>query len=422
MTVAESNRRRAGTRRGGSKSLSEVNPELSREIMIADPESVSAGSHWKFPWRCAEGHVWMSRPNNRKSGTGCPQCVKGVRASEVSPGLREDWSPVNDRSFDSVSRQSAFRAAWKCRSGHEWDSTVYDRVRGRGCPKCALVRSVSSPEREVASLLDSWGVGYVSSDRSVLAGREVDIYVPSAGVAIEFNGLYWHGDRFKSRSYHRDKSDLARAAGVQLIHVWEDDWLERRGVVESMISRKLGVSTEDRVNARSLTKVILTTREARKFLDSHHLQGFSNGSEYYGLSEGGEVRAVLVMKRRGGGEWELVRFATNAIVRGGHSRLFKWFTEDHPEVERVVTFADQGVSDGGLYETCGFSRDRVLPPDYTYVVGRRRVHKFNYRLKRFRDDPLLEYREGMSERELADINNIPRIWDAGKIRYVWTRT
>ena len=364
----------------------------------------------------------MSRPNNRKSGTGCPQCVKGVRASEVSPGLREDWSPVNDRSFDSVSRQSAFRAAWKCRSGHEWDSTVYDRVRGRGCPKCALVRSVSSPEREVASLLDSWGVGYVSSDRSVLAGREVDIYVPSAGVAIEFNGLYWHGDRFKSRSYHRDKSDLARAAGVQLIHVWEDDWLERRGVVESMISRKLGVSTEDRVNARSLTKVILTTREARKFLDSHHLQGFSNGSEYYGLSEGGEVRAVLVMKRRGGGEWELVRFATNAIVRGGHSRLFKWFTEDHPEVERVVTFADQGVSDGGLYETCGFSRDRVLPPDYTYVVGRRRVHKFNYRLKRFRDDPLLEYREGMSERELADINNIPRIWDAGKIRYVWTRT
>lgn len=421
MTVAESNRRRAGTRRGGSKSLSEVNPDLARDIMIADPKSVSAGSHWKFPWRCAEGHVWMSRPNNRKSGTGCPQCVKGVRASEVSPGLREDWSPVNDRSFDSVSRQSAFRATWECRSGHEWVSTVYDRVRGRGCPKCALVRSVSSPEREVASLLDSWGVGYVSSDRSVLAGREVDLYVPSAGVAIEFNGLYWHGDRFKSRSYHRDKSVAAEEAGAQLIHVWEDDWRDRREIVERMLARKLGVSSEKRVDARSLNKVKLTTPPARVFLNENHIQGFSGGAEYYGLSDETGVRAVLVMKRRSNGGWELVRFATSAIVRGGHSRLFKWFQDDHPEARKVVTFADRGVSDGGLYETCGFVHDGELRPDYMYVVGGSRVHKFNYRLKRFREDPDLEYREGLTESQLAELNDLPRIYDAGKIRYVWTR-
>ena len=26
---------------------------------------------------------------------------------------------------------------WKCRNGHEWESTVNNRARGRGCPICA---------------------------------------------------------------------------------------------------------------------------------------------------------------------------------------------------------------------------------------------------------------------------------------------
>lgn len=56
--------------------------------------------------------------------------------------------------------------------------------------------------------------------------------------------------------------------------------------------------------------------------------------------------------------------------------------------------------------------------DYRYLVGGRRVHKFGYRLKRFKDDPHLIYKEGLTEAELAEINNLPRIWDAGKIRFV----
>lgn len=262
--------------------------------------------------------------------------------------------------------------------------------------------------------------GTPSFNQKILSGREVDVFVPEVRVAIEFNGVYYHSEKFRGKNYHRAKTLAAEKAGIQLVHVWEDDWRDRREVVERMLARKLGVSTEERLNARSLRKVRLETEEARTFLEENHVQGFARGSEYYGLSDG-FLRAVLVMKNRGDGNWELVRYATSAIVRGGHSRLFKWFQDDHPEVPRVVTFADRGVSDGGLYEKCGFQRDGELPPDYMYVVGGRREHKFNYRKSRFESDPRLEFKPGLTERQLAELNGLERIYDAGKVRYAWTR-
>ena len=45
----------------------------------------------------------------------------------------------------------------------------------------------------------------------------------------------------------------------------------------------------------------------------------------------------------------------------------------------IVTFADRELSDGGLYERLGFRIDRILEPDYTYLVNNTRKHKFGYR-------------------------------------------
>ena len=84
----------------------------------------------------------------------------------------------------------------------------------------------------------------------------------------------------------------------------------------------------------------------------------------------------------------------------------------------VVTFSDHQVSDGGLYEKLGFTLDKELPPDYRYVVDNQRVHKFNYRIKRFKNDPHLIYKEGLTEKELARINGLEKIWDCGKTRWV----
>lgn len=113
----------------------------------------------------------------------------------------------------------------------------------------------------------------------------------------------------------------------------------------------------------------------------------------------------------------LLRFATNKTVVGGFTKLLKHVERIYTP-DFILTFSDHTVSDGGLYENNGFVDTKELSPDYMYVNRGVRVHKFNYRLKRSRNDPELQYDPALSERELAQLNNLPRIWDAGKTRWV----
>ena len=410
---------------------SEAFPELAKEWSsknLRGFDTYSYGSQKRVWWVCEEGHEWQAQINSRTNGRGCPVCAnRKVEAGlndlrQLRPEIAEMWHPGNDKTPDEVSYGSAYKAMWVCPEDiqHTWKATVGDVAAGRShCPECG--GSVSRRESEVAQHLERLGIKFSTSDRAALRGKEIDILCPDQKVGIEFNGLYWHSEAHKENDYHYQKSRKAEEAGIQLLHIWEDDWRDRREVVERMIARKLGVSTEERVNARSLKKAFVNAKEARKFLDENHIQGFVAGTAYYALKRDDEILALLVMRHRKDNEWELARYATSANVRGGFTRLFKWFQRDRPTAQKVVTFADRGVSDGGLYEATGFKYDGELAPDYMYVVRGKREHKFNYRKARFKRDENLKYEEGLTERELAALNGLERIYDAGKVRWVWIR-
>ena len=88
------------------------------------------------------------------------------------------------------------------------------------------------------------------------------------------------------------------------------------------------------------------------------------------------------------------------------------------DCSKIITFSDNEVSDGSLYEKLGFIKDRELPPDYKYVYGNKRVHKFNFRKKRFKNDLDLDYDPQLTEKELAILNHINKVWDCGKVRWI----
>lgn len=58
-----------------------------------------------------------------------------------------------------------------------------------------------------------------------------------------------------------------------------------------------------------------------------------------------------------------------------------------------------------------------VPVDYRYVYKGSRSHKFNFRKKCFKNNPSLIYEDDRTERELANLNGIHRIWDSGKKRW-----
>lgn len=120
------------------------------------------------------------------------------------------------------------------------------------------------------------------------------------------------------------------------------------------------------------------------------------------------------------GVLDVVRYATplGVLVCGGFSRLLSHAVKA-TGVSHVVTFSDNMVSDGGLYRRTGFHEERVLPPDYSYVRPDEgvRMHKFRFRISRFRSDPGLLYRPGLTESQLATMNGLERVYDAGKVRW-----
>lgn len=415
--------------------ISVTHPVLAAEWRDTERTSaeVTSGSTYKAVWECSTcGHAWKASVNSRahvSRPAGCPACSGRVpSASNALAVVRPDIAAelVEQDELPSLTVSSNRKMEWECGAcSFVWTTRVADRAVGKGCPDCAAKTFVSRFEREVADFVKSHVDNVETTYRSLKGITELDIYLPELRIGIECQGIYWHSEEAgKAKNHHKKKHDACAAAGIQLIQVWEDDWRLRRPVVERMLLHKLGVSTLPVVHGRKTLPENLSLAEARAFFDVNHIQGHVGATHYLGLRVKGTgelVAAMSLKKTTDPAILRLERYATSARVPGGHSKLVRFAEETIPGWTSLLTFADLEVSDGSLYEKTGWSQDAVLAPDYRYVVGGRRVHKFGYRLARFRADPGLLFEEGKTERELAAMNKLDRVWDSGKIRYRYTR-
>ena len=388
-----------------------------------DISTVYAKSKYQAAWKCPQcNHRFVRSVRNFSPRCNCSPVVGEGSLVVRAPQLTAEFSEKNSVNINSLSYNSAKRVLWECPKGHEWEAPVYQRVNGgTGCPECACSGKSRAEEELCNYVIELLGEdAVIANDKSVISPHELDIYVPERNIAIEYNGVYWHSERKgKGGKYHRNKVLTCKDAGVQLITVWEDEWQYRRDTVKSMIAHKLGVSPAKRVHARQTKVVELTVQQAREFCERYHIQGFVQGSLYAGLTDdNGNVVAVSVWRKNGAHAY-LERYCTSQVVVGGMGKLLAYGLSwaQNKGISQVVTFADLCVSNGDLYEKLGFTQDKIIRPDYKYVVNDRRVHKFNYRKKRFKEDPNLVWQDGLSESELAILNGIDRVWDCGKIRY-----
>jgi len=427
----------AGKLQSGYNDLGTLNKTLASEWhptknLSLTPRDITLGSGLNVWWlglKC--GHEWEATPYSRnKIKSGCPVCAnQKVLAgfndfATISPMLSLEWHPTKNDNLtpQDITSGSNKKVWWLGSCGHEWQATVTSRSNGRSCAACWKSSINSYMEKDLANSLSFYFPNLELSNRTILDGKELDIYIPEREIAIEFNGLYWHSEQAgKDANYHYDKWAKAKEANVQLIQIWEDDWVKNRKQIIASLEAKLGVDRREKVYARKTRVEILSNNESRKFLDMNHIQGFASGSYYLGLKDSSDnIVAVLVLKREAGTEGKtlnIIRYATNIRVVGGFTKLLA-FAEKSYTPDIFITFSDHCISNGALYEKNGFLADKELAPDYMYIFKKERKHKFGYRLKRFKDDPNLLWEEGLTERELANLNNLSRIWDAGKTRWV----
>lgn len=191
----------------------------------------------------------------------------------------------------------------------------------------------SKRERAFEEWLRGLGIPVEACDRAVLpGGLELDLYLPKHGVALEFNGMFFHSSSTlnphpKPRNYHEYKTELAATAGVRLYHFWEDT---PDDLVKSIIESKLGISPT-RVYARTCTLSEVSADASAVFFSQCHVDGAArSASVSLGLYKDGALVCCLSLMRRrnqarGIHAWEIGRFANalHTTVVGGYSRLLK---------------------------------------------------------------------------------------------------
>jgi len=301
------------------------------------------------------------------------------------------------------------------------------------CPTCYKCSSVFEKEitEYVKSVLAPTEI-VMENVRTILNNTyELDIYVPSKNIAIECNGLFWHGEvgGNKGKWYHLNKTMRCEDKGIRLIHIFEDEWTLSPDIVKNRLSHILNASNVPAIYARDCSIKEITTGEKDIFLTQNHIQGTDTSKIKLGLYDtNNELVAVMTFGLRrifmncksDGGEYELMRFATKKPVVGGASKLLAHFIANYSP-KKIISYADRRwtYSKNNLYERIGFKKVSDGTPNYWYFGQKRnykRHHRFGF-AKHTLAKKLATFDPAISEWKNMQNNGWDRIWDCGSLKY-----
>lgn len=215
--------------------LSIIYPEIAKEWDLdknkpLTPNDVSYGSNRKVWWKCAEcGYSWEAKIANRSFGRGCPCCANKVVVAGINdlatrnPELAQEWHPTRngDLTPDMVMLGTAQKVWWLCPNGHEYVASVLHRGHGTNCPICNSGRQTSFAEKAIFYYVKKVYPDAIHRDTEVLGNRmELDIYIPSLKLAIEYDGAFWH-DGEKAKKREQEKFLRCQQMGINLLRIKE---------------------------------------------------------------------------------------------------------------------------------------------------------------------------------------------------------
>lgn len=386
----------------------------------------------KYPIICKEHGVFYQTFNNHIKGKqGCPKCGRiscdNLRKMTFEQ-FKEKANRVHDNyySYNEKYDSSKVKIGIKCPKHGIFYMTPANHLQGEGCPKCN--NSSSKAEKEIyeyiSSIIGSENV--IERDRKTLPeGKEIDIYIPSLKIAIEYDGLYWHNEDHKAKLYHLDKTEECEKLGIHLFHIFEDEWNYKQDIIKSMLENLLN-NTKNSIFARKCEIKEVSSLDAKQFLNENHLQGWCPSKIRVGLYYDNELVSLMSFGKsrhfigNGKYEYELLRFANKKYTRivGGASKLLSFFIKKYNPLN-IVSYADRRWSNGNLYKSIGFTQYNISKPNYYYIIGNKRIYRFNLRkqvlIKKYNCP------ENMTEKEFCKNQGWKRIYDCGCLCYVWKK-
>ncbi len=196
-----------------------------------DVKNLTCCSEKKVYWKCPKRHKYAQTIKNKVLGKGCLICnnkivLKGYNDCKTwceinnKTDVLMDWDyDLNKYKPEELTYGSSVLVNFKCHvCGNKWKTKLYSRLsQNTGCRECKMRVRSSFPEQAIYYYLKKYFLDCVNGDRNILAGKELDIYIPSKRVAIEYDGETWH----TSSNKDLEKSELCFKNKIKLFRVRE---------------------------------------------------------------------------------------------------------------------------------------------------------------------------------------------------------
>lgn len=392
------------------------------------------------------GTLWPTQSNNikentkqtclKKYGVDCYLKTDTVRQIQKQKLKEQTWQRIiSDKNYspmfsyqDFLNNKTECIWKWKCNKCGNVFEALYDNGQHHRCYKCYpnTTCGTSLAEQKITEYIQSL-TSYKVYNRSpenkrIIDKREIDIYIPELKLGIEYDGLFYHSeDNGKGKNYHLQKTELCKEKGIQLIHIFEDEWIEKQDIVKARLKHLILNSNKHRIFARKCEVREIDNVTKDNFLRKYHIQGKDISKIRLGLFFNNYLVAVMTfIKSRFSEkyEYELSRYATvsNFTIIGGAGKLLTYFERTY-KPKSIITYADRRWSQGKLYYKLGFQYSHSSAPNYFYVKNQHRFsrllfqkHKLNKLLQIF--DPNLSEAQNMKN------NGYDRIFDCGNLVFV----
>lgn len=215
---------------------------------------------------------------------------------------------------------------WQC---DQCGTAFTDHVDSGRVPRCTSCypAHTSQAQRQLLLLLQHWSVPVISADRTILSGRELDLLLPHHALAVEFNGLYWHSERFRSSDFHVNKHLDCAAQGLELIQIWEDHWRQRQPQVLHQLRQRLQLTPV--WSADQCAVVDITAAECQQLTDQWQVHAVLPADSAVALMYAQQPVAVLSFQRIADHSWQLLTYASAGTVQSGAQLLFSSWCQQH---------------------------------------------------------------------------------------------
>ena len=294
---------------------------------------------------------------------------------------------------------------WKC---NECNNEFEDHLQDGRVPRCykcyPRIQSFSSlAEKELSSFCKVYYPNLIENDRKILNGKELDIYISEINLAIEYNGLYWHSEsQGKDKYYHYNKYKLCKDKSIELIQIFEDEWINKQEIVKSILLNRFD-KINNEINIEDCIIKEINLEESNLFLNNNHLERIVISEINIGLFYNNELISLLSINKKNT-IYKILRFCNkiNYNIPDSFSTLFKYFNNIYLP-KTVIYYLDLRYESDKYLLKNNFQLNSYSQPNYYYI-------KIND-LTRYSE--LEIYDKNLTEWQNIQLGGYDRIWDCG---------